>query len=132
MSEKWIKRLMFGTDVGFLLYWLANVVRIIPPYPEPVLNAWNWSFLGLDVIAATTGLMSLRWTRRRRAGATALRAVSLALTHAAGLLAISFWALRGEFDPAWWLPNLWLTLFPLAALVLSLREGSSATPAAST
>ena len=55
-----------------------------------------------------------------------LQAVSLALTHAAGLNAIAFWALRGEFDPAWWLPNLWLVLFPVAALVVLL--GCPATP----
>ncbi|MCI4061322.1 YvaD family protein [Micromonospora sp. R77] len=122
MTEAWIKRLMFGTDVGFLLYWLANAAQVVPPYPSPILNAWNWSFLGLDTLAAATGLASLRMTRRRHDGAGTLRAVSLALTHAAGLLAVSFWALRCEFDPLWWLPNLWLTLFPDAALVSTLRR----------
>mgnify|MGYP002621290649 CR=1 FL=1 len=119
---------MFGTDIGFLLYWLANAVQVIPPYPTAVLNAWNWSFLSLDLLAAGTGLASLHMARRRHRGAAMVRAVSLALTHAAGLLAINFWALRCEFDPAWWLPNLWLVLFPIAALVSTVRQHAQPEP----
>ncbi|WP_374701701.1 DUF5360 family protein [Paenibacillus tyrfis] len=27
-------------------------------------------------------------------------------------MAISFWAVRGEFDLTWWLPNVYLMLYP--------------------
>lgn len=43
--------------------------------------------------------------------------ISLALTSAAGVMALNFYVIRGDFDPAWWLPNLWLALFPAVALV---------------
>jgi hypothetical protein len=42
----------------------------------------------------------------------ALALVSLVLTSCAGLQAVSF-CIRGEFDPAWWIPNLFLLLHPL-------------------
>ncbi|MBW2224881.1 MAG: DUF5360 family protein, partial [Deltaproteobacteria bacterium] len=35
------------------------------------------------------------------------------LTSCSGLMAVSFWTLRADFDPAWWLPNLFLLLYPL-------------------
>jgi hypothetical protein len=38
--------------------------------------------------------------------------ISLILTSVSGLQAISYWALSGEFDPAWWIPNLFLLLYP--------------------
>lgn len=111
---------MVATDLGFLAYWTATASRLIPPYPERVLVEWNWSFLVLDVVAAVTGLLSVPLMRRRRSAARGLRFVSLALTHAAGLNALMFWAVRGEFDLAWWLPNLWLALFPVAAVAVLL------------
>ncbi|ALG10048.1 DUF5360 family protein [Kibdelosporangium phytohabitans] len=117
-TPTWIKRSMLITDIGFLAYWIATAVQVIPPYAQRVLIDWNWSFLMLDVLAAGTGLASLRL----RTATRGLQLVSLALTHAAGLNALMFWALRGEFDPAWWLPNLWLTLFPVAAVTVLLRH----------
>lgn len=30
-----------------------------------------------------------------------------------GLNAITFWVIRGKFDWTWWLPNLYLMLYPL-------------------
>jgi hypothetical protein len=128
-TPRWIARSMAATDVGFLGYWIAVATAVIPAYPEPVLVHWNWSFLVLDVLAALTGLCSLRLLRAGHPGGRGLQAVSLALTHAAGLNAIMFWALRGEFDPAWWLPNLWLVLFPVAALVALLGCSDAAAPA---
>jgi hypothetical protein len=43
--------------------------------------------------------------------------VSLVLTTASGLMAIAFWTLRGDFSLAWWIPNLYLLLFPIPAIV---------------
>ena len=38
---------------------------------------------------------------------------ALALTHAAGLMAISFFALWGTWDWSWWVVNVWLAVMPL-------------------
>jgi hypothetical protein len=39
--------------------------------------------------------------------------ISLCLTFVAGLMAIGYWTILGEFDPAWYLPNLALAVWPL-------------------
>ncbi|GAA4023697.1 YvaD family protein [Allokutzneria multivorans] len=121
MPDPWIKRSMLATDVGFLAYWLATAVQLIPPYPERVLVDWNWSFLVLDVFASVLGLMALWCLRTGAPGAEQLTLLSLALTHAAGLNALVFWSLRCEFDVMWWAPNLWLTIFPVVAALAVLR-----------
>ncbi|SDM29873.1 DUF5360 family protein [Allokutzneria albata] len=121
MPSRWIKRSMLVTDAGFLCYWTATAVELIPPYPERALIDWNWSFLVLDVVASVLGLLALWRVRAGAPGGYPLTLVSLALTHAAGLTAITFWALRAEFDPAWWLPNLWLVLFPVIAIATMTR-----------
>ncbi|MFD0362918.1 DUF5360 family protein [Nocardia sp. GCM10030253] len=110
---------MLITDIGFLLYWAIAFAHLIPPefaykdYADPVLSDWNFSFVALDLAASATGLASLC----RGNGSRTLMTVSLTLTSTAGLQAIAFWALRGDFSPAWWIPNLFLLLFPLPALV---------------
>ncbi|MEZ7125498.1 DUF5360 family protein [Nonomuraea sp. AD125B] len=43
-----------------------------------------------------------------------------------GPSAVAFWALRGDFTLTWWLPNLFLLLFPLPALVVLTRTTTSA------
>jgi hypothetical protein len=43
--------------------------------------------------------------------------VGLSLASAAGLMALNFYVVRGDCDPAWWIPNLWLVTFPVAALL---------------
>ncbi|HEX6357243.1 DUF5360 family protein [Actinophytocola sp.] len=111
-----MKRLMLATDLGLLAYWVVTATGLIPPYPEQVLVDWNWSFLTLDLLAAGTGLVALHLARRGHPEARSAVLISLALTHAAGLVALSFWVLRGEYDLAWWLPNLWLAGFPIVAV----------------
>jgi hypothetical protein len=32
-------------------------------------------------------------------------------------MAISYWTLTGDFDPSWWIPNLFLMLWPLPFLI---------------
>ena len=47
---------------------------------------------------------------------SALRATAIAalcLTFVAGLMAIAYWTLLGEFEPSWYLPNLGLAVWPL-------------------
>lgn len=113
-----LKRLMLATDIGLLAYWAATATQLIPPYPDRILVDWNWSFLVLDLLAAGTGLTALLLARRRHPNAGSVVLVSLALTHAAGLLALNFWVLRGDYSLAWWLPNLWLAGFPIVAVAL--------------
>ncbi|MGE7941822.1 DUF5360 family protein [Lysinibacillus xylanilyticus] len=39
--------------------------------------------------------------------------LSLALTFCSGLQAIAFWTIKLDFDFMWWIPNLFLLLYPL-------------------
>jgi hypothetical protein len=48
--------------------------------------------------------------------------ISLILTSISGLQAISYWALAREFDVTWWIPNLFLLLYPLFFLPKLMRE----------
>ena len=89
--------------------------------------AWNWSFAPLDLLASACGLWALRLARRQDARTYTVLIVALALTFWAGLQAISFWAIRGDFELGWWLPNLFL-LYPLWFLpaLLGLRSTAAA------
>lgn len=80
--------------------------------------ARNWSFLPLDLLVSATGITSVALRRRRTRGWHPLMLVSLSLslTATAGLMALAYWTLRGEFDPQWWAPNLFLLLYPVPAL----------------
>ncbi|MCX4821971.1 YvaD family protein [Streptomyces sp. NBC_01142] len=131
-----VKAAMLATDVTFLLYWTASLLVLIPPayaykdYDDPVMSDWNYSFLPLDVAASATGLAALvlvrgRCTRRlarHRPLWRPLMLISLTLTSTAGLQAVVFWALRGDWSPTWWIPNLFLLLFPLPSIALLLRH----------
>lgn len=117
-----LRWLFLVTDFSFILYWSATAlaalhVIALPTewmfrnHDDPVMVAWNWSFLPLDLAASAFGLLAVR---AERAGApwrgTAI--VSLVLTSCAGLMAISFWAVAGDFEPSWWGPNLFLLIWP--------------------
>ncbi|MCE9650027.1 MAG: YvaD family protein [Parvibaculum sp.] len=115
------------TDIGFLVYWSVTALHVVgaihlPPdylfkdYDNPLVFAWNWSFMPLDLALSLAGLTGMALWRRGHPAARALVAFSLALTFCAGLMAISFWAIAGDFDLDWWLPNLLLTLWPLLYL----------------
>ncbi|MFN8493904.1 MAG: DUF5360 family protein [Caldilineaceae bacterium] len=116
-----MKRLKFFfwvTDIGFILYWLSTLFHLIPPaylfqdYTNPLLVAWNWSFLPLDLLISTSGLLSLALYRRRHPAWSKLALISLTLTVSSGLQAIVFWIIRQDFDWLWWTPNLYLLLYP--------------------
>lgn len=100
------------TDVGLAVYWILTAAGVVSVGGGSVLAAWNASFLPLDALAIAAGLIwsvlpaDHRW-------ATPLLAVALALTHAAGLMAISFFVLWGQWDLSWWLVNLWLMTMPV-------------------
>ncbi|MFI6156874.1 DUF5360 family protein [Kitasatospora sp. NPDC051170] len=118
------------TDLGFLAYWAVTVTALLPAryayrdYDDPILADWNYSFLPLDLLASLTGLAALLTAcRGGRAAVRPLMLISLVLTSTAGLQALAFWALRGDFTLSWWAPNLFLLLFPLPGIVhLSRRD----------
>ncbi|MFE3452205.1 DUF5360 family protein [Nonomuraea sp. NPDC059194] len=117
------KALMLATDVGFVVYFSVTGMGLIPAawafadYANPLMADWNWSFLWIDLLASATGLTSLWLLRGGRSRGEPLMLVSLVLTMASGLMAIAFWTLRGDFSLAWWIPNLYLLLFPIPAIV---------------
>ena len=112
------------TDIAFILYWavaglaLTNVVELpsewmYANYDQPDVIAWNWSFFPMDIAFSYFGLKAVGAARRGDAVWRSYAIVSLTLTMAAGGMAVSYWTLLKEFDPAWFLPNLALVVWPL-------------------
>lgn len=105
------------------------VFRLLPPeamfdgYFKPEVQAWNWSFLPLDLLASLTGIAG---NTLKRVNQKVLLTMSLVLTSVAGGMAIGYWAFLGDFELSWWLPNLILLLFPLVPLVRFSRVAQSA------
>jgi len=121
------------TDLLFLAYWLASgldkVGLIAIPADwlyagagEPRVDAWNWSFFPLDLAFSVMGLAAVAASRKGSASWRPLALISLILTMVAGGMAVGYWTLLGEFDPAWYLPNLALLLWPLAFLPGLMRD----------
>lgn len=124
------------TDVLFLLYWSAagldqaGVVDLphawmYADHDQPRVVAWNWSFLPVDLAFSALGLAAVRAARRGDPIWRPLALLSLALTMVAGVMAVGYWLLLAEFDPAWFLPNLALVLWPLL-FVRSVALGCAA------
>jgi hypothetical protein len=114
-----LKPVFLLVDLGFIAYWICAGLHLFPQeylfkdYDNPILQAWNFSFLPLDLLVSGTGLSSV-WCHSR--GLTCWRPlalISLTLTLCSGLQAVAFWALRGDYDPVWWVPNLFLLIYPL-------------------
>ena len=129
-----LRLLMLVTDIGLLTYWLLTALAAFgliglpsewwfSDYHNPIVVAWNWSFLPLDIILSITGLLSVRLAARNDARWLPCTLISLSLTVCAGLMAISFWAIRGEFDAVWWGCNLFLMLWPLPFLLALTAPG---------
>lgn len=115
------------TDLAFLAYWTAGLASLaglfaLPAplmyadYDNPIVFAWNWSFLPLDLAFSATGLLAVTAAGRGDPRWRGLALLSLAFTMAAGGMAVSFWVIRQEFNPSWFLPNLALVVWPLAFL----------------
>lgn len=110
-------------DIAFLAYWtfsalvLFGALKVAPSmmyadYDEPSVVAWNWSFLPIDLAFSLTGLSAVVLSKRGNAAWIALAIISMTLTSAAGAMAVTYWTLMGQFDPAWFLPNLAIFLLP--------------------
>lgn len=120
-----------ATDLGFLAYWLTSAAYAIgwvdipadwlfADYHDVRAIAWNWSFLPLDIAVSILGLTSV-WTAQRRRPWRMLAALSLALCSTAGGMAIGYWTLLGEFELEWFLPNLFLLVWPLLLFPMLTR-----------
>lgn len=65
-----LKPFFLAVDLGFIAYWGITALHLIPgeylfkDYDNPILMAWNWSFLPLDLFISATGLSSLYCFRR--------------------------------------------------------------------
>lgn len=115
-----------ATDLGFVIYWAVSALYAsgfanIPPdylfadYHDARAVAWNWSFLPLDLAVTGFGFWAIAASRRQDNWRMPA-AISLALCSTAGGMAIGYWVLLSEFDPAWFLPNLLLFAWPLLFL----------------
>lgn len=120
------------TEIGMLAYWVfatlvvVGLITVDPAimysdYKNPLIVAWNWSFFPLDVLFAILGLVG-RFGSLHTKAKEILSIVSLSLMFCAGLMAVAFWAIRGSFDPFWWIVNLWLMGLSVFFLVSKLRQ----------
>jgi Family of unknown function (DUF5360) len=125
---KTLKYFFLVTDIGFILYWAITALHLIPDeflfqdYKNELLVAWNWSFFPLDIFVSVSGLSSLYFWRKNNEIWLKLALISLILTFCSGLQAIAFWVIRKDFDISWWLPNLFLLLYPLFFLPKFLKK----------
>ncbi len=116
------------TDVGMLAYWIITGLMalsviampgelLFKDYHDPRVMAWNWSFLPLDLLLSATGLWALRLERAAKSNWRIWAVISMTLTVCAGLMAISYWLIVGDFDAAWWVPNLFLMIWPIPFII---------------
>ncbi len=125
---KLLKYIFLIVDIGFILYWIITVIKIIPPeylysdYHNPIMVDWNWSFLLLDLFISFTGLMSIRLFNTNNDQWKMWALISLVLTFASGLQAIAFWTIRFDFDLTWWLLNGFLLIYPLFFIPKFIRK----------
>lgn len=116
---KMLKKLFLITDIGFIVYWFITLFHLIPQdllfkdHTNPILVSWNWSFLPLDLLISITGLLSLYLYYRGNELWKRISLISLVLTFCSGLQAISFWAIRLDFDLIWWIFNGYLMIYPI-------------------
>jgi hypothetical protein len=119
------KVIVWAIDLGFIAYWLLISLRVLPAeaifagYEKPEVQAWNWSFLPLDILASVTGILG---NTTNRLDKKTLLTISLVLTSVAGGMAVGYWAFIGDFELSWWLPNLVLLLFPIWPLTNFTRQ----------
>ena len=119
IDTKLLKGFFLVTDIGMICYWTITYLKLIPAeylfkdYMNPLVVTWNWSFLPLDLLIPFTGLTSIYFMKENKVLSERIAIVSLALTSASGLQAISFWFIQSDFDMSWWIPNLYLLLYPV-------------------
>ncbi|TGK43680.1 DUF5360 family protein [Leptospira andrefontaineae] len=125
---KGLNLLFLITDIGFILYWSITLLHVIPKeylfkdYENPILQAWNWSFLPLDLFISFTGFYSLLLSKQENPHWKQFAILSLTLTFTSGLQAISFWAIGNDYNISWWIPNLYLFIYPIYYIPKLIRS----------
>ena len=115
---KTLKYFFAFVDLSFIAYWAITAFHLIPDiylyndYQNPILINWNWSFFPLDILVSATGLYSL-YLNNNNLEWKYFALISLLLTSVSGLQAISYWFFAKEFDLTWWIPNLFLLIYPM-------------------
>jgi hypothetical protein len=114
-----LKKFFLLVDLGFILYWTVTYLHLIPNellfsnYNNPLVVSWNWSFVFIDLLTSITGLVSLVMYSKQNYLWFYFAFISLVLTSASGTMAIGYWIINREFELGWWLPNLFLIIYPL-------------------
>jgi hypothetical protein len=131
---KSLKYFFLLVDIGFIAYWAITALHLIPAeylyndYTNPILVNWNWSFFPLDIFVSVTGLYSI-WLNKQNDDRWKIYALmSLLLTSVSGLQAVSYWTLAQETDLSWWIPNLFLLIYPfffIPTLILQLTQSDN-------
>ncbi len=122
------------TEILMLLYWLLagamalDLIYIDPSlmysdYQNPLVVAWNWSFFPIDLAFAVIGL-SARFSSFSGQFRLKLQLIASTLMFCAGLMAVSFWTLTGDFNATWWGMNIWLIVLGLVNLLRGLSVQS--------
>ena len=125
---KSLKYFFLLVDIGFIAYWAITALHLIPAeylyndYTNPILVNWNWSFFPLDIFVSVTGLYSI-WLNKQNDDRWKIYALmSLLLTSVSGLQAVSYWTLAQETDLSWWIPNLFLLIYPFFFTPTLIRQ----------
>jgi hypothetical protein len=90
-----------------------DAIVLYKDYTNSILVAWNWSFFPIDMLISISGLNTIRLYRKNSNLWVFFALGSLFLTFCSGLMAISFWIFHNDFDLAWWIPNLFLLIYPI-------------------
>ncbi len=124
-----------ATEVLMVVYWILATALVLEwvtidpalmysDYENPLVVAWNWSFFPIDIAFATIGLFATfgHVDRQRK---FKLETTAATLMVCAGLMAISFWVITGDFNAVWWGVNIWLILLGLLNLYNSRLAGTA-------
>lgn len=106
------------TELAMLFYWFLagalslGLISIDPSlmysdYQNPLVIAWNWSFFPIDIAFAIIGLTARFGTKAGQVRFK-LEIIASVLMFCAGLMAVSYWMITGDFDLTWWGMNIWL------------------------
>lgn len=118
-QTKILKYLFIFVDLSFIIYWTITYFHLIPneflfsDYNNPIVVNWNWSFLPIDLLISFTGITSIYLYNKQSPIWTNIALISLVLTLSSGLMAISYWLFKGEYNLTWWIPNLFLIFYPI-------------------
>ena len=116
---KTLKYFFLFVDIGFILYWVITLFHLIPDeflfndYKNSILVNWNWSFFPLDILVSATGIYSVYLHSKGKSNWMFYALFSLIFTSISGLQAIAYWVFAKDFDLSWWLPNLFLLIYPI-------------------